>query len=147
MIKLIFAKVLIVMLLASTGCNTISNGDKRSQFFAQLAIEQATMKFIERSENPLAYANEVVAIAEEIKEYTDDTKSIRVFDLVEQIHSKVPYTQMALSDQVMARALIDLIAMEIETRAEKVKIDAETKIAVSKIASIVIRAAEYYAVP
>lgn len=125
------------------GCATLTNGDSRSEFISSVAIQTATMRFIEESSKPTEYAEKAIEIAEAIR---DNLKGdvITAKNIGMMIDSKVPYSKMPPSDQFLARSLTQLIVAEIDLKIDKSSINEDLVLSVKKIADLVISSAKYY---
>ncbi len=141
----IFLPVLVLIFGAFfSGCATLTSGDQRSQFIANVAIQTATMKFIEGSSEPALYASKSIEIAKKIKSYVASSELIPIADVMRELNRYVPYNDMKQSDAVLATSLIQLISMELDARAGENQLDPNLKVAVNKLADIVMTAAGYY---
>lgn len=140
----LFGTLALSLCLFLSSCATLTNGDARSQFFADMAITTATMKFIEgRGESEL-YARHSIDIAQSIKRYIDKREMVPIDQVMQAISAQIPWQKMLPSDAMVAKSFMQLMQMELEARVGENQMDEQTRIAVHKLADIVIFAASHY---
>lgn len=134
--KLILA---IVMAVALTGCATLGSGSAAEK----LVVQVATMKFIEAGDDRAAKAAKIVSAAAQARVWLD-TDGVSLSDLQSAMLARVNAADLEPSDKLLAAALVDVIAAELNARIGEGVISPEKKATVNAVLAWVEQAASFY---
>lgn len=135
--KLILA---IVMAVALTGCATLGSGSAAEK----LVVQVATMKFIEAGDDRAAKAARIVKAAAQARVWLD-TDGVTIADLHSAMMARIASADLEPSDKLLAAALVDVVAAELDTRIGAGVISPEKRATVNAVLSWVEQAASFYA--
>lgn len=125
------------VLLLLSGCATLTDGDKRNDFAANLAIQYGTLKVIDENANPYGAAQEIVKLANKIEKFIDGGTSVTIALAVDELEKEIPWHTLDVADTLLVRNLLDILVIELEARINKGIIDQDTVVVVRQIIKVV----------
>lgn len=131
--------LLAVVILALAGCASFS-GSSASE---KLIVQVATMKFIEAGDDRAAKAAKIVSAAAQARVWLD-TDGVSLSDLQSAMLARVNAADLEPSDKLLAAALVDVIAAELNARIGEGVISPEKKATVNAVLAWVEQAASFY---
>lgn len=126
-----------VAVLALSGCATLGTGSAGEK----LVIQVATMKVIEADEDRSAKAAKIRAAVDQARVWLD-MDGITLADLRSAMLARIGGLEP--SDRLLAAALIDAVAVELETRIGDGILDADKRVRVNAVLSWIAEAASFY---
>ena len=126
-----------VAVLALSGCATLGTGSAGEK----LVIQVATMKVIEADEDRSAKAAKIRAAVDQARVWLD-MDGITLADLRSAMLARI--SGLEPSDRLLAAALIDAVAVELETRIGDGILDADKRVRVNAVLSWIAEAASFY---
>jgi hypothetical protein len=143
-------KTIVTLLFLAVGvltsaCSTLAaivDAENPPEFAANLAIQYATMRTIEKSKDPATAAAKVAEIARDVKAGLNSADNVPAALLVAGLKSRIPYDRMDARQTLLADALLNLIGKEISRRLDSKTIDADAAVRLSMVADVVIDTAE-----
>lgn len=134
--KLILA---IVMAVALTGCATLGSGSATEK----LVVQVATMKFIEAGDDRAAKAARIVKAAAQARVWLD-MDGVTIADLHAAMMARINGADLEPSDKLLAAALVDVVAAELDARIGDGIISPEKRATVNSVLAWVEQAAGFY---
>lgn len=131
--------LLAVVILALAGCANFSG----SSATEKLIVQVATMKFIEAGDDRAAKAAKIVSAAAQARVWLD-TDGVSLSDLQSAMLARVNAADLEPSDKLLAAALVDVIAAELNARIGEGVISPEKKATVNAVLAWVEQAASFY---
>lgn len=132
--------LLAVVILALAGCASFSG----SSAAEKLIVQVATMKFIESGEDRAAKAARIVKAAAQARVWLD-TDGVTIADLHSAMMARIASADLEPSDKLLAAALVDVVAAELDVRIGAGVISPEKRATVNAVLSWVEQAASFYA--
>lgn len=129
--------VSVVAVLALSGCATLGTGSAGEK----LIIQAATMKVIEADEDRSAKAAKIRAAVDQARVWLD-VGGITLADLRYAMLARIGGLEP--SDRLLATALIDAVAVELEARIGDGILDADKRVRVNAVLSWIAEAASFY---
>src|SRR5690606_8517234 len=129
--------VSVVAVLALSGCATLGTGSAGEKLF----IQAATMKVIEADEDRAAKAAKIRAAVDQARVWLD-MDGITLADLRSAMLARIGGLEP--SDRLLAAALIDAVAVELEARIGDGILDADKRVRVNAVLSWISEAASFY---
>ena len=126
-----------VAVLALSGCATLGTGAAGEK----LVIQAATMKVIEADEDRAAKAAKIRAAVDQARVWLD-VGGITLADLRSAMLARIGGLEP--SDRLLAAALIDAVAVELEARIGDGILDADKRVRVNAVLSWIAEAASFY---
>lgn len=126
-----------VAVLALSGCATLGTGSAGEK----LVIQVATMKVIEADEDRSAKAAKIRAAVDQARVWLD-VDGITLTDLRSAMLARIGGLEP--SDRLLATALIDAVAVELEARIGDGILDADKRVRVNAVLSWIAEAASFY---
>lgn len=126
-----------VAVLALSGCATLGTGSAGEK----LVIQAATMKVIEADEDRAAKAAKIRAAVDQARVWLD-MDGITLADLRSAMLARIGGLEP--SDRLLAAALIDAVAVELEARIGDGILDADKRVRVNAVLSWIAEAASFY---
>lgn len=126
-----------VAVLALSGCATLGTGSAGEK----LVIQAATMKVIEADEDRTAKAAKIRAAVDQARVWLD-MDGITLADLRSAMLARIGGLEP--SDRLLAAALIDAVAVELEARIGDGILDADKRVRVNAVLSWIAEAASFY---
>jgi hypothetical protein len=127
--------ILIAALAALSGCASFSGSATE-----KLVVQAATMKFIEAD---LKNADRIEKAASAARVWLD-TDGVTIADLKQAMLDRVATSDLPPSDRLLASALVDVVAAEIDVRIGAGVLDPERKATVNTVLGWVEQAAAFY---
>ncbi len=118
------------------GCTTTG---KPSPIVAQVAVQYATMKVVEK--NP-SYAPRVIEIARNVREATNGNASATVAVIDALIRSQIKWEKLAPSDRMVVDLLLQAIKDELTARIGSGVLDSDKLLVVAQVATWIETAAQ-----
>lgn len=131
--------LLAVVILALAGCASFSGSSSTEK----LIVQVATMKFIEAGDDRAAKAAKIVSAAAQARVWLD-TDGVSLSDLQSAMLARVNASDLEPSDKLLAAALVDVIAAELNARIGEGVISPEKKATVNAVLAWVEQAASFY---
>lgn len=122
-----------------TGCASLT-GSSASE---KLIVQVATMKFIEAGDDRAAKAAKIVSAAAQARVWLD-TDGVSLSDLQSAMLARVNAADLEPSDKLLAAALVDVVAAELNVRIGEGVISPEKKATVNAVLAWVEQAASFY---
>lgn len=126
-----------VAVLALSGCATLGTGSAGEK----LVIQAATMKVIEADEDRTAKAAKIRAAVDQARVWLD-MDGITLADLRSAMLARIGGLEP--SDRLLAAALIDAVAVELEARIGDGILDADKRVRVNAVLGWIAEAASFY---
>lgn len=126
-----------VAVLALSGCATLGTGSAGEK----LVIQVATMKIIEADEDRSAKAAKIRAAVDQARVWLD-MDGITLADLRSAMLARIGGLEP--SDRLLATALIDAVAVELEARIGDGILDADKRVRVNAVLGWIAEAASFY---
>lgn len=136
-------KLFLALVFMLAGC--AAPGSQQS-LVERLAVQTATMKYVEREQDPAARAERaarVVAIVDQARVWLD-TDGVTLADLQAAAIRRLQEKNLEPSDLLLATALVELVATELNTRIGEGVLDPEKKVTINTFLSWVEQAARFY---
>jgi hypothetical protein len=129
------------------GCTTLAGGPSSEQLAAQVAVQYATGKFVEAAgpsvDARLARARQVKAVAEQLRAVAS-SDSATIAALHELAMVQVAKASLAPADRLLANTLVDIAVQELSARVSTGALNAEARVAVTRLLDWVVAAASAY---
>lgn len=136
-------KLFLVFILATlAACASTPNGS----IAEKLAVQVATMKYVEREQDPATRAERaarVVAVVDQARVWLD-TDGVTLADLQAAAIRRLQEKNLEPSDLLLATALVELVATELNTRIGEGVLNPEKKVTINTFLSWVEQAARFY---
>lgn len=134
-----------VVALSLSGCAELSAlvGSLGEQ---KLAVQYATMKYIEKAGNDdaqVARAARIAAVVDQVDARLGDAVSVSALRAF--VESKLP-ADLPVSDRLLAGALIDAVVLELEGKIDDGILDADEQLAVRRVLGFVRDATAYFGI-
>ncbi len=140
--KLIVSAAAAVLAVAASGCAVLTAASNTNTIAVNTAVQFATAKVIEAKGNASApgRATQIKAIALEVKGYADGTVSVAQLEQVAQAW----VVKLPVSDQILANALIQQVAADLNAKVQNGIVDAAAKAAVGQLMDDIVTACNLY---
>lgn len=132
--------LVITLALFLTGCASIQSGNVA----AKLAVQVATMKVIESDDDRTAKAARIVSAVEQARVWLD-VDGVTLADLKVAALRRLQERNLDPSDMLLASALVDIVAAELDVRIGQGALSPEQKVTVNTFLGWVAEAASFYA--
>ena len=117
--KKIAALILITFTaLVAAGCSGISNSDARHALLAEVAIEAATARLIEKADDKIGRAKRIIKIARTAKGLTQFGAVVIMEDIEQEINKNIDWSALTASEAVLARALVKAVKAELALKID-----------------------------
>lgn len=138
---LIGAAAAAIAVLAS-GCTVFTAASNTQTIAVNTAVQFATAKTIEAkgAANNVARATQIKSIALEVKGYADGTITVAQLEQVAQAW----VVKLPVSDQILANALIQQVAADLNAKVQNGIVDAAAKAAVGQLMDDIVTACNLY---
>lgn len=122
-----------------TGCASLT-GTSASE---KLIVQVATMKFIEAGDDRAEKAAKIVSAAAQARVWLD-TDGVSIADLQSAMMARINTADLEPSDKLLAAALVEVVAAELNVRIGEGVIAPEKKATVNAVLAWVEQAASFY---
>lgn len=106
--KLFLILMLLPVFSMVSGCASFSQSDS-----AEVVVQYATIKFINKDADPITRAHKVIDIATEARTYFD-SETLPIAQVESLIREKIDWAKLDLADKILVDALIDKVMDEVE---------------------------------
>ncbi|MCR9260764.1 MAG: hypothetical protein NXH95_13640 [Pseudomonadaceae bacterium] len=139
--RLTFTKLLPILLtgLLISGC---ANNDLNPRS-ADLIVKYATMKVIEKADDPADKAIRIVAVAEQALEVAS-TEGVLIAVVQEAVKESIDWASLSPADTLLANELINLVAEDLNDRVDSGVLEGESMLTARRVLEAVIEATELY---
>lgn len=131
--------IVITLALFIAGCASIQSGNTA----AKLAVQVAVMKVIEADDNRAEKAAEIVSAVDQAKVWLD-MDGVTLTDLKAAALRRLHERNLAPSDMLLATALVDIVAAELDVRIGQGVLSPDKKVTVNTLLGWVTEAAGFY---
>lgn len=139
MLKLLIAPLFAVLLSLLGGCVS----SQPSPFVVDVAITTATTYYIDQASDKLETARSVRRVATTALELAEN-RDLTVSEIRELIVEEIVWDSLEVHQQVLARSLINTIAMRLEEKVESGELTETDTVDKYHLLSVVIAATHYY---
>jgi len=129
----IIISTLLMLMFSLSGCTTI----KENPELANLGIQYATIKLVNRSDNPAESASRVKALSEFIISIAESEPEISAVFLKRKAEELIAERDLAPEDVLLAQALMTAISLEINRRVTDKVLPADTVVTIVEVLTIV----------
>jgi uncharacterized protein YceK len=136
--KRIILAVLVTVVLS--GCASFGTSGATEK----LIVQAATMKFIESSDDRAGKAVRIVRAADQARIWLD-TDGVTIADLQSAMMARINAADLEPSDKLLAAALVDVVAAELDVRIGAGVISPDKRATVNAVLAWVEQAASFYA--
>lgn len=140
-IKLVVTAMLLSL---SMGCTFLASEDSRDQLVANVAIQTATMKVIEGSDDREATAERVLDIVSNVQAVVQRKEVTTVIDLDKFVRSKIRWDELEPSDILLVNTLLEVVSIELENRVIGGSLSETHIVIISNVLENISKAASVY---
>lgn len=135
---------LVAVFLCLAGCATLTDGDRRNDLAAELAIKYATLKVIDNDSDPSERAGRIISIAEKTQSLVDRGLVSLIPEIEQVVKDQIDWGKLDAADTLLVDALLTAVRVELDSRVQGGALSGETALAVSRVLDSVIAAARLY---
>lgn len=135
------------LVFSVTGCQSLAQGDQRSELIAEVAIKVATAKVISRADDPGGKAQRIIDIATQAKQLAEGGTLALVDDLHDEVNQRIDWAALDEGDTLLVQALISGVRAELKVRVDDNLIEGDALIVLQLVLDNIIDAATVYVTP
>jgi hypothetical protein len=119
----VLVTALAVAVLCLGGCAQLKQKAESGDLTISIAVQVATLRYVENSAGGVDVdkLNRVYDHAVAIRAYLDRDVALSIDDLEGYINSRIDYTQLSISEQVAARAFIEVLSDYLRAKADQLE--------------------------
>lgn len=136
--------LLFVVVVATTGCETLSDAVSENPFFANVAVRQAVAAYIDAGDTPdaqLKRAIEVRSRVELMQVYLQGNPTASTTNIMAVIDSQIEWEELDPQDRLLVQDIMRLVEWQLVKQQHENKLDPDTQILIRALLSTVVSAA------